>query len=192
MKSIEVIGLFTKDYLSDREFEEWVYVNDEEINNLFSDAIYYEVNSTDYSDNKNVATLKNELQEYLLSNYFDDYNKINDGYVEKVIDNVETDDNIINILKQKYGQKDKVEINCENINTLTELHKVLKEKLEFSQYYVMNWHALREFLEGTLMPKMLIFNGWSHLNNIMPNEAKKLKEALVESISNECKVIYKD
>ncbi|OSA97919.1 UNVERIFIED_ORG: hypothetical protein B2H98_06540 [Clostridium botulinum] len=96
------------------------------------------------------------------------------------------------MLKQKYGQKDKVEINCSNINSLTELHKVLKEKLEFSQYYVMNWHALREFLEGTLMPKILIFNGWSHLNDSMPNEAEKLKEILVESISNECKVIYKD
>ncbi|NFI94305.1 hypothetical protein FC961_07900 [Clostridium botulinum] len=192
MKSIEVIGLFTKDYLSNREFEEWVYGNDEELNKLFSDTIYYEVISTNYNDNKEVATLKNKLQEYLLSNNYDEFNKINDGYVEKVIDDVKTNDEIINILKQKYGQKDKVEINCSNINSLTELHKVLKEKLEFSQYYVMNWHALREFLEGTLMPKILIFNGWSHLNDSMPNEAEKLKEILVESISNECKVIYKD
>ncbi|WP_085293962.1 MULTISPECIES: barstar family protein [unclassified Clostridium] len=192
MKSIEVIGLFTKDYLSNREFEEWVYGNDEQLNKLFSDTIYYEVISTNYNDNKEVATLKNKLQEYLLSNNYDEFNKINDGYVEKVIDDVKTNDEIINILKQKYGQKDKVEINCSNINSLTELHKVLKEKLEFSQYYVMNWHALREFLEGTLMPKILIFNGWSHLNDSMPNEAEKLKEILVESISNECKVIYKD
>ena len=56
----------------------------------------------------------------------------------------------------------------------------------------MNWHALREFLEGTLMPKILIFNGWSHLNNIMPNETKKLREILEECISNECEVIYND
>lgn len=192
MESIEVIGLFTKDYLSDKEFEEWLYANDEEVNGLFSDDIYYSIISTDYSDKKAVATLKNKLQEYLLSNNCDEFNKINDGYVEKVIDDVETDDNIIDILKQKYGQKDKVEINCENINTLNELHKVLKEKLEFSQYYVMNWHALREFLEGTLMPKILIFNGWSHLNNIMPNETKKLREILEECISNECEVIYND
>ena len=41
MESIEVIGLFTKDYLSDKEFEEWLYANDEEVNGLFSDDIYY-------------------------------------------------------------------------------------------------------------------------------------------------------
>jgi len=192
MKSIEVIGLFTKDYLSDREFEEWAYGNDEELNELFCDTIYYEIISTNYSNNKEVVTLKNKLQEYLLSNNYDEFNKINDGYVEKVIDDVQSDDKIINILKQKYGQKDIVEINCNNINSLIELHKVLKEKLEFSQYYVMNWNALREFLEGTLMPKILIFSGWSYLNNMMPNETEKLKEILVECISNDCKVIYKD
>ncbi|WPC43913.1 barstar family protein [Clostridium sp. JS66] len=148
--------------------------------------------STNYSDNREVASLKNKLQKYLLSNNYDEFNKINDSYVEKLIDDVETDDNIIKILKQKYGQKDKVEINCRNINSLIELHEVLKEKLGFSQYYVMNWYALREFLKETLLPKMLIFNGWSHLNDIMPNETEKLKEILVECVSNECKVIYKD
>ncbi|WP_143315115.1 barstar family protein [Clostridium sp. HBUAS56017] len=192
MKVIEVIGLYTKDYLSNREFEEWVYGNDDELNRLFSDTIYYEMISTNYSANREVASLKNKLQEYLLCNNYDEFNKINDGYIEKIIDYMETDDNIINILKQKYGQKDKVEINCRNINSLPELHKVLKEKLEFSQYYVMNWYALREFLEETLLPKILIFNGWSHLNDIMPNETEKLKEILVECVSNECKVIYKD
>lgn len=192
MKVIEIIGLYIKDYLSNKEFEEWVYGNDDELNRLFSDTIYYEMISTNYSDNREVVSLKNKLQEYLLSNNYEEFSKINDGYVEKLIDDMETDDNVIKILKQKYGQKDKVEINCRNINSLTELHEVLKEKLGFSQYYVMNWHALREFLEETLLPKMLIFNGWSHLNDIMPNETKKFKEILVECVSNECKVIYKD
>lgn len=192
MKVIEIIGLYTKDYLSNREFEEWVYDNDDELNRLFSNTIYYEMIWTNYGDNREVASFKNKLQEYLLSNNYDEFNKIDDSYVEKLIDDVGTDDNIIKILKQKYGQKDKVEINCRNINSLTELHKVLKEKLGFSQYYVMNWDALREFLEETLLPKMLIFNGWSHLNDIMPNETEKLKEILVECVLNECKVIYKD
>ncbi len=43
MNLIEVIALYVKDYLSDREFEEWVYENDEELNKLFCDTIYYEM-----------------------------------------------------------------------------------------------------------------------------------------------------
>ncbi|WP_252223721.1 MULTISPECIES: barstar family protein [unclassified Clostridium] len=192
MKIIEVLGLYTKDYLSNGEFEEWVYDNDEELNRLFADTIYYEIISTNYNDNRQVVSLKNELQKYLLSNNDDEFSKINDSYIERIIDDVEIDDNITMILKRKYGKKDRVEINCRNINSLIELHKTLKEKLGFSQYYVMNWHALREFLEETLLPRVIIFNGWSHLNEIISKEAGKLKEILVECISNECRVIYKD
>ncbi|WP_252230966.1 hypothetical protein [Clostridium sp. ZBS15] len=56
MKIIEVLGLYTKDYLSNGEFEEWVYDNDEELNRLFADTIYYEIISTNYNDNRQVVS----------------------------------------------------------------------------------------------------------------------------------------
>lgn len=190
MNLIEVIALYVKDYLSDREFEEWVYENDEELNKLFCDTIYYEMISNCYNDKNEVIALKDKLKKYLLSNNYDDYNKINDSYVEAVTDTVKTDDRIINILKKPYIQKDKVEINCNNINSLIQLHRALKEELGISQYYGMNWDALKDFLECTLMPQILLFSGWDHLKEIMPDESIKLQEILPESISDNCKVIY--
>lgn len=192
MTIIEVLSMYTKDYLSSNEFEQWVYQNEEKLNKSFDDSLYYEIISTDYNNKKEVINLKNKLKEYLNCNYTNEFNNINDCYIDKVIDTSEIESPIIKLLKERYGRKQKVEFDCININSLKELHHNIKDKFGFSQYYGMNWDALRDFLRETELPEQIIFNGWSHLLEIMPKDSNILKEILVQYCSNDCEVIYND
>lgn len=191
MTKIDILCLYVKDYLTNNEFEQWVYQNEEELSKAFEDNLYYEIISTDYNNKEEVINLKNILEEYLNCNFSNEFININDCYIDKVIDTSEVGNPIIKLLKQRYGRKEKVEFDCININSLKELHHSIKDKFSFSQYYGMNWDALRDFLRETELPKQIIFNGWSHLLEIMPKDCNILRDILEECGSNDSEVLYK-
>ncbi|GAA0086276.1 hypothetical protein UT300007_27150 [Clostridium sp. CTA-7] len=101
---------------------------------MFDDNLYYEIILTNYNNKEEVINLKNILEEHLNCKF----KNINECYIEKVIDTSEVENPIIKLLKQRYGRKEKVEFDCNNINSLKELHHNIKDKFSFSQYYGMN------------------------------------------------------
>ncbi|MCU5489938.1 MULTISPECIES: barstar family protein [Bacillus cereus group] len=69
-----------------------------------------------------------------------------------------------------------------NINSAKELHLLLKEKLEFPDFYGENWDAFWDCITGFVspLPNKIIFNGWSKLENKLPRDTKIMKECLLD------------
>jgi RNAse (barnase) inhibitor barstar len=73
-----------------------------------------------------------------------------------------------------------VTIDVTNIKTANELHLLLKEKLEFPDFYGENWDAFWDAITGLVapLPNKIIFHGWSELEKNLPSDAKIMKECL--------------
>ncbi|HWO97346.1 MAG TPA: barstar family protein [Bacillus sp. (in: firmicutes)] len=71
-----------------------------------------------------------------------------------------------------------VTIDVTNIKTANELHLLLKEKLEFPDFYGENWDAFWDAITGLVapLPNKVIFHGWSELEKNLPSDAKIMKE----------------
>lgn len=92
-----------------------------------------------------VNVLSLYVKEYITDNEFEN---INDCFIENIISNNIDNDEIISLLKSKYSRKEKVIFECEKINSVKELHYEIREKFNFSKYYGMNWYALTDYLSG--------------------------------------------
>ena len=74
----------------------------------------------------------------------------------------------------------KVHIDVSDIETPAQLHRLLKEKLGFPDFYGNNWHAFWDAITGlVMMPDQLVFSGWSALEKRMPEDCAIMKEQLV-------------
>ena len=70
------------------------------------------------------------LYDYVEKNYKSVYDEISDAYVENLIETNEKNE-IIDILKKKYKQKEEVFINCCMIDTKLELIYLIKKALNY-------------------------------------------------------------
>lgn len=70
------------------------------------------------------------------------------------------------------------------IKTPMELQKTLKNELGFPDFYGMNWDAFWDAITGLVeLPEKLVIDGWKNLVEILPEDAKILKE-LLEDFNN--------
>ena len=75
--------------------------------------------------------------------------------------------------------KQEVTINVSNIRVDYELHRLLRDSLEFPEFYGMNWDAFWDSITGlTPLPMKLIFIGWDELRKALPKDSQILKELL--------------
>ena len=65
-----------------------------------------------------------------------------------------------------------VTIDFSNIQSDEELHFLLKTKLNFPEYYGMNWDAFWDSITGLVeMPDRLQVTGWRHLRKTLPSDS---------------------
>lgn len=84
----------------------------------------------------------------------------------------------------KVSDNEKV-LDFSNIDTEKELHKYLKEELNFPDYYGMNWDAFWDCITRSFdNPERLIIKGWSIFERKLPESAKTLKK-LIEKCNKE-------
>jgi len=77
------------------------------------------------------------------------------------------------------GEKAIVTINVCNVKTSQELHSLLKESLEFPDFYGENWDAFWDAITGLVeLPMVLQFISWSNLKEKLPADANALLECL--------------
>ncbi|ALS37709.1 RNAse (barnase) inhibitor barstar [Enterococcus rotai] len=75
--------------------------------------------------------------------------------------------------------KKEVIIDLKNVSTKENLQVLLKEKLDFPDYYGENWDAFWDTITGLVeLPEKIIFEHWSDLEKSIPDEANSLKEML--------------
>ena len=73
---------------------------------------------------------------------------------------------------------------------LGELHKRIKEALDFPDHYGENWNAFWDTITGLVeLPKQLVFIGWNNISKKLPEEAQILKYYLDEYEKNYNKYI---
>ncbi|OMP68708.1 barstar family protein [Domibacillus epiphyticus] len=81
----------------------------------------------------------------------------------------------------KEQRKSVVSIDITKIKTVKELHLLLKERLEFPDYYGENWDAFWDcILDPNAMPEELMLVGWSELEKTLPSDGESMKECLLE------------
>lgn len=75
--------------------------------------------------------------------------------------------------------KKEVTIDLEKATTKKELQILLKQKLDFPDYYGENWDAFWDAITGLIeLPEKIILEHWLELENFIPDEATLLKETL--------------
>jgi ribonuclease inhibitor len=78
-------------------------------------------------------------------------------------------------------RKKQVNIDLNNIETSKQLQIVLKEKLEFPDFYGKNWNAFWDAITGLVeLPETIVFENWKTLKQKLPEEANYLKTTLNE------------
>jgi len=72
-----------------------------------------------------------------------------------------------------------ITIDVSNVINANQLHGLLKENLNFPNFYGMNWDAFSDAITGLVeMPKKLVFIGWENVEKILPNDASLMKSIL--------------
>ena len=87
-------------------------------------------------------------------------------------------------------------IDVTEIKNSRELHRLLMKELDFPGFYGMNWDAFWDAIFGLVeMPDKLVIIGWSHLVEVLPDDAeimKRLLKKLNDYYQNdECDVEYR-
>ena len=73
-------------------------------------------------------------------------------------------------------RKETVEIDLNSVQNSEELHDLLKKKLDFPDFYGMNWNAFWDAITGLVeLPEKLILIGWNDMIKKLPEDAKIMK-----------------
>lgn len=77
------------------------------------------------------------------------------------------------------SRKKEVTIDMKGVSNKDELQFLLKRKLDFPDFYGENWDAFWDTITGLVeLPEKIIFENWLDLENLLPFEAKSLKDLL--------------
>jgi len=101
MNCIDIICLYVKKYLSEEQFQNIFYDYMDNFQNELEEDIYLSILSTNFSSKEEIISLKTELYNFVLKSYTLIYNKINDSYVEHLVDS-KKGDVVVEILKKRY------------------------------------------------------------------------------------------
>lgn len=86
-------------------------------------------------------------------------------------------------------------IDVTKIKTSEELQNTLKEKLNFPEFYGMNWDAFWDTITGLIeLPENIKIIGWEYMSKNLPNDAEIMKQLLNEyncyCPHNKCNIYY--
>ncbi len=72
-----------------------------------------------------------------------------------------------------------MKIDVTEVKSISELHQLFKQELQFPDYYGMNWDAFWDSITGLIqMPEMLIIYGFDKLQTELPKDSEILSEII--------------
>lgn len=189
MDCIKAICLYLKKYISVEQFENifFDYIND--FHNSLDEDIYLDVLFTNFSSKDEKMSLETELYKFILKNYGSMYEKINDAYVERMIDS-DKEDIVVEILKKKYEKREEVDIDCSMITAQSELIDIIKNTLQYPQFCGNNWDAVEDLIYDITFPNKLNLINWSKVEKRLPQDAAILKAILDRNSNGRCVITY--
>lgn len=186
---LEIICLFVNDYLNSEQFEELFFNNIFEYEKILDNKAYLEVIDTNFNLSYKVISLKNYLKTYLITNYYNEINIINDSYVDMIVNSNRTDV-VAEILKSHYTKREIVYINCDLISNQADLIRTIKDSLQFSEICGNNWDAINDLIYDVILPKKLIFKHWNKIELRFPTDTKILKQIFNDISKDRCKIFF--
>ena len=200
IKFSKIYHLFLKNYGAGRidDFEFLGLVDDKLVNHSKLDAISNTLNSRKENGlPNNYLIIYDRGTEFV---YGLDFNKLNEENEPAVVciylESDWSDEFDFDVYAKNFGDfllefvegeleyeepKLKITIDVSKIKTNKELHLLLKEKLEFPDFYGENWDAFLDTITGIVeLPDKIEFVGWSELERRLPEDSKIMKECLLE------------
>lgn len=189
MNTIQVMILYIKDYLTVDEFEKWIYDHIEKIEHEIDKDLYLDLISTSYTKKEGIITLKNKLIHLIEQNYANEYERINDNFIEdEILKNKNHE--MYSLFEKKYAREEELVLDVEGINSSKELQCCLKKFFKLSDYYGENWDALEDLLYGDIrLPYKIIIKNMNYLSRKLPNDAKILKELMIK-YKRDCEILF--
>lgn len=189
MKCIRNICLYLKKYISDKQFERIFYQDIDDFKNSLEENIYWKILFSNFNKKEDIISMNTDLYDYVEKNYKSVYNEISDAYIEKLIETNEKNE-IIDILKKKYKQKEEVFINCCMIDTKLELIYSIKKALNYPKHCANNWDAIEDFIYDVVLPKKIVLQNWDSIKEKLPQDTIILKRILDKINSKYSTVLY--
>lgn len=189
MDCINIICLYLKKYVSDKEFENIFYEYISDFQSSLEEDRYLNILSTNFNSKEEKISLETELHNYILNNYKLLYENINDAYVERMI-SLNKEDAVVKILKKKYKKKKEIFIDCSTICTQLDLIFVVKKALQYPQFCGNNWDAIEDLIYDVIFPEKLIFSNWYKAEKRLPSDTTKLRDILDRNNNGRCVIIF--
>ncbi|MDE7286978.1 MAG: barstar family protein [Lachnospiraceae bacterium] len=189
MDCIKVICLYLKGYILVEQFEKFFFDCIDDFQSSLGEDIYLDILSTNFSSKEEKISLETKLYDFVLKNYMSLYEKINDAYVEHMIQ-LNQKDTVVEMLKKKYEKREEVEINCSMIITQSELINVIKKVLQYPQFCGNNWNAIEDLIYDIILPQKLTFINWSEMEKRLPQDTTILKAILDRNSEGRCVITY--
>ncbi len=88
-----------------------------------------------------------------------------------------------------------MEVDLSKVETIEELHELLKKEFNFPDFYGMNWDAFWDAITGLVeLPETIIFQYWDIFSEKFVKDSEILKELFSdfneEFAEIKCEVIY--
>lgn len=104
---IEIICLYLKSYISIDVFIDYIYKNMDEVEMMLSEDVLLELISVNPIDKVSVEKIIVMLNELVKSRYLNEYNLINDTYIDNII-NSNRNDFVAIYLREKINEKNQL------------------------------------------------------------------------------------
>ena len=189
MKCIRNICLYLKKYISDKQFERIFYQDIDDFKSILEENIYWKILSSNFNKKEDIISMNTYLYDYVEKNYKSVYDEISNAYIEKLIETNEKNE-IIDILKKKYKQKEEVFISCCMIDTKLELIYLIKKALNYPKHCANNWDAIEDFIYDVVLPKKIVLQNWDSIKEKLPQDTIILKRILDKINSKYSTVLY--
>ena len=181
---IEIICLYLKSYISIDVFIDYIYKNMDEVEMMLSEDVLLELISVNPINKVSVEKIIVMLNELVKSRYLNEYNLINDTYIDNII-NSNRNDFVAIYLREKSKRKESIVIDISDVSDEKELIKLFKDKLEFPEICGNSWDALNDLIYDINLPSKIVVNGFykmEHSQNKINNLFSKIKDV--------CQIIY--
>ena len=185
---IEAICLYLKNHIPLDYFLEYVYEHADEAETVLGEDLFLTLISVNPKDKVSVETMIVGLEDYMKCKYLDAYNRINDAYVERVVDS-ERQDSLALFLREQNKRTESIEIDISSITDEKEMIEILKKKLDFGDFCGNSWEALYDLIYDIKLPLKIVIIGRSKVESTQTEMIKRLDE-LFSIISNVCEIIY--